>query len=734
MNTPAGGYRYFAFISYSHQDAVWGQWLHKALETYRVPSRLVGTTTAAGVIPRRLTPIFRDRDELPSATDLNRKVAEALAQSANLIVICSPLAARSPWVNQEILAFKRLGRAERVFCVIVGGEPNASDQPGHEGEECFAQALRYTVDANGQLTSERTEPIAADARPGKDGKPNAKLKLIAGLLDVGFDALKQREQQRRVRRMAAITAVALAVMVVTTGLAINAMIARKAAVVAREDAERRQKQAEDLVGFMLGDLNDKLGEVHRLDIMQSVDDKAMAYFQSLPSRDVTDEALAQRATALQKIGSVRTAQGQLPAALEAYRAAATIDAELLRRGPGNVAREAAYADSLKWIGQAYFYQGDLDPALQNFNDASELLQKAVAAKPEDTEYAFSLSSTRTNTGRVLEARGDLDAANAEYEGVLKIFEDLVAREPANPRWKSEQAFAWNNLGKVALQQGRLDQAIAAYRADQRIKAALAKNDPQNHQWQEDLLVSNAILGRTLGLCGESEAALRHVGAAVAGAKALKEFDPANANFEEEFAHYSEVLGGLLRQLGKFDQAAPPLADAERVLTALMMKDPSDVSTRQDLVRSRIENALMQLALGQAGAAQAAADSALAVTKAALVKQSDDRGWTMLAVQVEIVLGQIAATRNDTAAAQGHWKHARDTIAPLARSSNDPNILAAFASALLLLDDLDAARPLVAKLAATGYRTPDFIALVASRELAYPQNAEVTQRIAEAMTQ
>src|SRR4249919_1079049 len=72
-------FRYRAFISYSHADRGWGDWLHKALETWSVPERLVGRQTAAGTIPRRLAPIFRDRDELPSATDLGSKVKEALA-------------------------------------------------------------------------------------------------------------------------------------------------------------------------------------------------------------------------------------------------------------------------------------------------------------------------------------------------------------------------------------------------------------------------------------------------------------------------------------------------------------------------------------------------------------------------------------------------------------------------------------------------------------------------------
>jgi len=91
---------------------------------------LIGTSTVQGEVPKRLVPIFKDRDELPSATDLGVLINAALAGSAAQIVICSPQAATSKWVNEEILAFKRLGREDRILCIIVGGEapraPNRS--------------------------------------------------------------------------------------------------------------------------------------------------------------------------------------------------------------------------------------------------------------------------------------------------------------------------------------------------------------------------------------------------------------------------------------------------------------------------------------------------------------------------------------------------------------------------------------------------------------------------------
>ena len=78
--TQPTAFRFQAFLCYSHRDGAWADWLHRAIESYPVPSRMVGLTTGAGVIPARLAPVFRDRDELPSATDLSTKVSDALAQ------------------------------------------------------------------------------------------------------------------------------------------------------------------------------------------------------------------------------------------------------------------------------------------------------------------------------------------------------------------------------------------------------------------------------------------------------------------------------------------------------------------------------------------------------------------------------------------------------------------------------------------------------------------------------
>lgn len=189
--------RYRAFLSYSHKDQAWGKWLHGALEHYRVPRRL-------GVDLRHLRPVFRDDEETPSAPNLSEVIQQALESSDTLVVICSPNAARSQWVDKEIRDFKRLGKAESIYPVIIDGTPHG------ETDDCFPPALKYDVDEEGRLTEVRTEPLAVDVRT--HGRRDTLLKLVAGVLAVDYDDLKRRDRARAFTRYAAILTLGFAVL------------------------------------------------------------------------------------------------------------------------------------------------------------------------------------------------------------------------------------------------------------------------------------------------------------------------------------------------------------------------------------------------------------------------------------------------------------------------------------------------------------------------------------------
>jgi tetratricopeptide (TPR) repeat protein len=705
--------RYRAFISYCHEDARWAGWLHRQLEGYRLPRRLRGSDGEFGPLPERLSPIFRDRDDLASSGELGERIQAALADSAALIVICSPAAARSHWVNQEILSFKRTGDARRIYCLIVDGEPNSGDE-----RECFPKPLRFALDANGELGDTPVELIAADLRPGRDGRSLARLRLLAGLLGVDLDRLRQREMQRRHARMVGVLVLAAAITVLMAVLAVQAVVARKA-------AERRQKQAENLVGFMLGDLNDKLAQVQRLDILEAVDDKAMDYFQSLPTVDVTDESLAQRAKALQKIGSVRLDQGHLPAALKAYEASAALSGKLADAAPGDTARQLAHAENLAFIGTTHWYQGKLDAAQSSFRSAQALLKSAQPDAGHRSELLYQLATIDNNIGHVLEARGRLDEAEVEYRNMLAASISLAKVDPGNTEWQLQLAAAHNNLGKLALMRGDLATALAQYAADDAIETKLAADHPKDDNLRSNLMVIRAILGRTRALVGDLDAGRRGLGEAVAIATELSDLDPGNAGARELRALYSTQLARLHRLAGDPAAAGALVTRALGILAELVKQDPANPGWQRELAEARIEQAALQHLAGDLAAARASVAQAGESLGPLLAAEPDDRSTLLSAIAAEIGLADLQA---DAAAARA----GREKAVALARGSasarKDPRLLALEVEALVAMGRASEAGSLIEGLRLAGYRDRALLSVLERARIAYPVHEPVRQRL------
>lgn len=715
--------RFRAFISYSHSDQRWADWLFRALETYRVPSRLVGTETTAGRIPKRLSPVFRDRDELASAADLGDKIRSALAASSSLIVICSPASAASRWVNEEILAYKRLGRSHRIFCLIVDGEPNASAHAGREQDECFAPALRHALDADGNLSAKRTEPVAADAREGKDGKSNARLKLIAGLLSVGFDVLKRREQQRRMRHMIVATALSLLVMLVTTALAVTAVISRQAAEAAQQAAERRQKQAEGLVSFMLGDLNDKLHEVNRLDIMQSVDDRAMAYFASLPVSDVTDRSLAMRATALQKIGEVRMDQGHLDKALDAFKLALDINVKRLKQAPDDPSHLNDYGGSQTWVGFAYWFRGDLTSAERCFRTALGALTRSLAVQPDRPDTQRKLAVDYNNLGQVLVKQRRLKAALIVYSRQIVLFRKLLAHAPGNDEYTTDMGNTEGSMAALEWERGELLSSISRLLIQQRIFAGLAKRKPADRDVKQSLMISDAILADALHDVGRQPLAMRYIGKAVALGTELVKFDPNHADWRARRAFYLGWQAKWRNEIRPGSKSARlALTKARRELARLLAANPSDTNLRRKLAMTRNALAVAFLdardtasALHETDAAQKTLHPLLSLNaRSALNRRS-------------ACLTELLLSRTHAGERARHLARALEFIQPLARTSDNPDNLSLWALTLLASNRPDAARPALRKLRDMGYRTHDLTAALAHRHLPYaPASSIQTQ--------
>jgi tetratricopeptide (TPR) repeat protein len=715
--TAVASRRYRAFISYSHSDAKTAAWLHRSLEGYRVPSRLRGTRGEHGVLPERLSPIFRDREDLASAGELGARIESALFESDALIVICSPDAARSPWVENEILTFKRLRRGQRIYCLIVAGEPHSGGE-----SECFSRALRFELGADGQLSDRGAEPLAADLREGKDGKALARLKLLSGLLGVDLDTLRQREAQRRQRRLLLITAAALLLTLAMAYLAVQAVIAQRA-------AERRQKQAEALVNFMLGDLNDKLAQVQRLDILEAVDDKAMEYFQSLPTEDVTDEALEQRVKALEKIGNVRWDQGQIEKATDAHTAALRLAEALVAKSPRDIARQKAQARLLGYLGEAHWQKGELDAAYTRYSETRRLLDRARATAPDDTGLLFELAMVHNNLGQVLERSGEIPSAQQQYEAMRPILQRLTRQDPGNGEWQGLLGDAENNLGKLALLRGDLLSAIAAYAADYRIKANLAARDSRNNESRENLLRVQAILGRTLALAGEHDSAIALLQSAVSMAEQLVAQDASVASTRNRLALYASQLARLQRLRGDREAAARQIDRALPLFAALNASDPTNTKWQREYAEARIERAEQLSLRSDRAAALFEVRSALAALAPMLQRHADDAALLLAANGARLALAAQSDDATDAARLRADVLRSLEA-SPVAK--DDLRLQALRVEALLKTGRRSEAVAQLQWLRKRGYRDPYLLALLQQSGIDYPPDAAFEQQLAAAL--
>jgi tetratricopeptide (TPR) repeat protein len=473
-------FKYRAFISYSHSDERWAKWLHKSLETYSVPKHLVGTATAFGPVPERFAPVFRDRDELATATNLGETLTRALEQSAFQVVICSPAAAKSRWVNEEILAFKRLGREHRIFCLIVAGEPGASASAATADQECFPNALIYKMGEDGQLTETRGEPIAADARPHKDSKQDVRLKLVAGMLGVGLDELKQREAHRRHRRMMMLVTASIVGMTITSGLAAAAWLARNQAERERIRAESEAETARQTTNFLVG--------------LFAVSDPNEARGNSITAREILDKG-AQRiqmelatqpaiqATLMETMGTVYTSLALYPSA------ASLLDSALRKRLELYGADSLEAAQSAEKLGGVLTLTAEYDKAEVMYRKALGLRQKLLG--PEHVDIARS----QYQLADLLFRKGEYDAAEPLFREALAMRRKLLGGSTV------EVAKSLEGLAMNLYNQGKYDEALPAMRLAVALQRQLHK---EPHTDLAEALSNLGVVLSDMGEYSESE--------------------------------------------------------------------------------------------------------------------------------------------------------------------------------------------------------------------------------------
>jgi tetratricopeptide (TPR) repeat protein len=680
--------RYYAFLSYSHKDRELADWLHRELERFRVPRSIAGTLTANGVVPRRLSPVFRDQQDLSAGGDLAEEIKAALAASQFLIVLCSPTAATSRWTNQEIESFKRTRPEGCVLAAVVAGEPFASELAGREHEECFPPALRYKYDRRGHQTAKRAEPLAADFRAGGEGKRLAFLKLVAGMLGVGLDELVRRDQTRRHRQLAWLAAGSLAGMAVTSTLSV-------VAIQSRDQARDQRRQAEGLVEFMLGDLRAKLEPIGRLDALDGVGSRVLDYYKKQDATELTDAALLQRSRALNLMAEVAYMRGNMPEAEGLYRQALAGTAEAIRRSPDDTQRIFDHAQNIFWLGEIARFQGKTEEALARYSEYKRLGDRLVTLQPDNLKWRMEALYGVEDVGIALYNKRRFAEAAQQFASSLGPMQSLVTVDPNNETYQNElsKLFAW--LADAEQSLGNLTAAINARQKQISLLSGAIARGVTDVDFRAQLITAHQGLGNVLIAHGETDRGISELRAAIDEANQLMPVEPSNKFWQSKAAAARLDLASTFLLLGRADEAAEQTQSGCALVAAISGRDPVPPKLRACLtMRSR-------LALQSNASSQALTFAKQALASAQSERREDPVQSRYRVAAAYRLLGDVYQREGNQDGARAAWSNALASLP--GGIVEQPADMDEHARILERLGRSSEARQLVSRLNAIGYR-------------------------------
>ena len=451
-------YIYAGFLSYAHADEAVAARLHQAVETYKIPKGH----------ERTLSPIFRDTAELTAHHSLSEKIQDAVTGSRVLIVLCSPAAKLSHWVNEEIRLFRGLHGESAILCVLAEGTPDTSFPPA--------------------LLEGGREPLAANLGRSKESFKLGVTQIAAAMLGVGLDVLIQRETRRKRRRWQAATAAALVFSTVMGATTLSAVTARKA-------AEANRMQAEGLVEYMITDLKEKLEPVGRLDILDGIGQRAVEYYDAQDIAKIPDDSLARQARSRHILGQVALDAGEFDKARIEIEAAARLTEEVFDRNSDDTNAIFAHAQSEYWVGVVYFYESKFADALPHWERYAELCEILHAIDVTDFDLVMERAWGANNIALLNNRLGFAEEAKKSYLEAESYFYKAKLISPENQRVQRELANVWAGLAQIAGTNKESDLALSYRRRQVQIYDSLLASNINDYQIKFKAAQASASLVR-----------------------------------------------------------------------------------------------------------------------------------------------------------------------------------------------------------------------------------------------
>lgn len=685
-----GQKKYKAFISYSHKDAKVSKWLHQKLESYKVPKHLVGTKTEHSEIPSKLFPIFRDRDDLAATTHMTDAILEAVHESEFLIVICSPASAQSKLVNREIQEFKKLNGNENILCLIAGGVPFSRNPD----LECFSEILQRHIAPDGTPADYAPEGLAADIRPGSDGRQAAVSKLVAGMLGVQLNILVRREMQQQKRRFLGILAGSAAILMLISVLLFNAIESQKLAEKRLQDTSRFLQFLHETV-FEALDVDGNT--TAQAELAKAVHD----YYQNsgLESTDIT--FLGNWSGSVLRLGQNLERQGKNAEAAELFEQIRDFGIKFSEDNPTQFYARYRKQNAEFFYGYLKLRTGAYDEAEKSFRNRLQTVTDALTDPilteghegPKESRWAPIISDSKSLLGKLLGGPQD-QAGEAETLITRAIEYRLAAMEKFVPhnqfRTKTPRAdiisitATYLNMADLYRRLGKLDDAQEFYQKRVDLLTGLLEETPDDLNVIRRKSIAELGVAKTRMDKGEVKHALSQTRDQVKTFHMLTEQNPASVLWFSGLVEAQNQLVDMCIMLGTCPDTEHHLGEAQRLSSELFTRDGDRPQYRLTYYKARMLQAHYMLNTSNPTAAQTELNALIETFEA----EEDSFARTDGAMEViarTYLLASILADQNgDIGAARQYAQTVVEAVD--ARPDPWPEAQAYQAMALEYLDD------------------------------------------------
>ena len=464
------------------------------------------------------------------------------------------------------------------------------------------------------------------------------------MLGLGLDDLVRREAQRRQKRLTYIAAASIAGMTVASGLAVFAFDKR-------DEARDQRREAEGLVGFMLGDLRDELEPIGKLKALDAVGTRALEYFKKQDRRELSDAALTQRSHALNLLAQIAEARQDPVAALAGYREAMRSTAELVERDPGNPQRLFDHAQNLFYLGEIARDSGDARRAEVAYREYKNLADRMVAIEPDQPKWRMEQLYAKENIGIVLYYQRRYAEATRLLEETVRPMESQLSRNARNPDYQREYSslLAW--LADTYAAQGQTDRAKTVREQQIAFLRPLADR-------QSDVVFRQHLIPAYLGLAnlflsqGNTKRGIEHLLLSIAESERLLPIEPDNAFWMGLAAQPQFQLAREYLVLDRTADAARPLGVGCDLARRVLARNPGPTwrARRTDCLSLR---ARLASANGDSAAALDLARQAIA---SARTERSADPMRDRYRIAGEFrLLGELRERADDLTGAKTAWR-------------------------------------------------------------------------------